>query len=160
LLYWNSDRGIERMSMDGNNRTAIINVTKYRDDAILFLSSFTLDYQTQVLYWVFHINDSDDNLIIERSNVDGTNQQTILRLQNVYYYDFYYYYYHHHRYFLYLFSSGLTVYNETLFLSLSWTRELYKIGMNGDALPFINNSAQVFCRFVNYQLRVTTQPSS
>jgi hypothetical protein len=136
--------------MDGNNRTAIIDITGSYGDAILAL---TLDYQAQVLYWVFG-NGSNGSLVIKRSNIDGTNQQTILRLQNVYYY-----YYHHHHLFFYLHSLGLTLYNETLFLSLSSTRELYKIGINGDALLLINNSAQVFCTFQNYQLRATNQPS-
>jgi hypothetical protein len=148
------------MSMDGNNRTAIIehNLQYHRDYAILL--SFTLDYQTQVFYWIFYINGSDGNLIIQRSNVDGTNQQTILRLQNLLFYDFYYYILNNHYYSYEVYNSlGLTVYNETLFLSLSWTGELYKIGMNGDALLLINNSAKVFCRYQNYQLKVTYQPS-
>ena len=70
------------MSMDGKNRTAIIDVdTRSYHDAILTL---TLDYQVQALYWVFG-NYSNRSLIIKRSNVDGTNQKTILQLQNVYY---------------------------------------------------------------------------
>jgi hypothetical protein len=133
--------------MDGKNRTSILRVdTRSYRDAIL---AFTLDYQAQVLYWVFG-NYSNHSLIIKRSNVDGTNQETILRLQN----EHYYYYYRHRQ-------LGLAVYNETLFLSVSRTRELYKIyiGTNGDALLLINNTAQIFCRFRNYQLRATIQPS-
>ena len=127
--------------MDGKNRTAIIDVESdtgsYRD----IILSLTLDYQIQVLYSVFW-NNRNDNLIIKRFNTDGTNQQIILQLQGRYYY-----------------SVGLTVYNKTLFLSLPSTRDLYKIGINGDASLFINNSTQVFCRFRNYQLKATNQPS-
>ena len=135
------------MSMDGKNRTAIIDVdTRSDHDAIV---SLTLDYQAQVLYWVF-ANYSNGSLIIKNSNTDGTNQQTILRLQNVYYHYYDYYYY----------PPGLTMYNKTLFLSLPRTRDLYKIGINGDTSMFINSSAQVFCRFRNYQLKATSnQPS-
>ena len=137
------------MSMDGSNRTTIIDVDAY--DAIL---SLTLDYQAQVLYWVFG-NDSNGSLIIKCSNIDGTNQQTILQLQSVYYnYYIYHYLYHYSR------GLSITVYNETLFLSLSSTRELYKIRTNGDTLLWINNSAhQVFCRFRNLQLKAINQPS-
>ena len=136
------------MSMDGKNRTTIIDVdTRSYRDAIL---SLTLDYQAQVLYWAF-ANYSNDSLIIKRSNADGTNQQTILQLQNVYLY-------YYHRYYSY-YSPGLTVYNKILFLSLPSTRDLYKIGINGDTSLFINSSAEIFCRFRNYQLKVTNQPS-
>ena len=152
LLYWNSDKGIERMSMDGKNRTAIIDVTSSYGDVIL---SLTLDYPAQVLYWVYG-NHSNYSLIIKCSNTDGTNQQTILQLQNVHY-DYYYYYYYH-RHYSSTYSSGLTVYNKTLFLSLTMTSDLYKIGINGDTSLFINSSAQVFCRFQNYQLKATNQP--
>ena len=133
------------MSMDGRNRTTIIDVDTH--DAIL---SLTLDYQTQVLYWVYG-NDSNGSLIIKCSNIDGTNQQTILQLQNVYYYYIYHLFHHYSR------GLSITVYNETLFLSLSLTSELYKIRINGDALLLINNS--VFCRLQNLQLKAINQPS-
>ena len=136
------------MSMDGKNRTTIIDVNTRSDyNAIL---SLTLDYQAQELYWVF-ANYSNHSLIIKHSNTDGTNQQTILQLQNVHY-DYYYNYYHY--------PPGLTVYNKTLFLSLPLTRDLYKIGINSDTSEslFINSSAQ-FCRYQNYQLKATNQPS-
>ena len=132
------------MSMDGNNRTVIIDVD-HAYDAIL---SLTLDYQDQVLYWLFG-DYGNRSQIIKRSNVDGTNQQIILQLRNEYYY------------FRYHFSPGLTVYNETLFASLPTTREIYKLGTNGENFTlFINNSGQVFCRLQNYQLKVAKQPSS
>ena len=147
------------MSMDGNNRTVIIEADT--NDTML---SLTLDYQTQVLYWIFG-NNSNGSLNIKRSNTDGTNQQTILQLQNIYYY--YYNYFHLHRFFydlIHLF--GLTVYNETLFLSLPWmsNNEIYKLetnDINGENFStlFINSSAQVLCRFPFYQIKVTNQPS-
>ena len=51
----------------------------------------------------------------------------------------------------------LSVYNETFFLFLTLTRELYKLGTNDDALLLINSS--VLCRFRNSQLKMTNQPS-
>ena len=128
--------------MDGKNRTAIIDVgTKSDHDIIL---SFTLDYHAQVIYWIFSNNDSH-RLNIKCLNTDRKIQQIIyLRLHYTHYYNRY--------------SSGLTIFNETLFLSLSRMSELYKIGINGDMLPLINSSAQVFCRFWNYQLKATNQP--
>ena len=139
LLYWNSDRGIERMSMDGKNRTTIIDVDTY--DTIL---SLTLDYQAQVLYWVLGNNNSR-SLLIRCSNTqsDGATQQTIFQRKNIYYHRFFY-------------LSGLSVYNEILFLSISWTRELYKIGTNGDTQLLINSL--MICIFQGSQLRVTNQP--
>ena len=135
--------------MDGNNRTFIIDVDTY--DAIL---SLTLDYQAQVLYWILgdHGNHSQ---IIKHSNIDGTNQQTILQLRNVYYDHYLFHYY------FYSMTSGLTVYNETLFLSSSWTSEVYKLGINGENFNtlFINSSGQVFCRFRISQLKVAKQPT-
>ena len=134
------------MSMDGNNRTVIIEVDTYYNAVV----SLTLDYQAQVLYWIFG-NNSNSSLSIKRSNTDGTNQQTILQLQNVHYY--YYYLYHY--------PSGLTMYNDTLLFSLSWTREVYKLRTNGENFTlFINSSMPVFCRNQRYQFpKVTNQPS-
>ena len=136
------------MSMDGNNRTAIIDyeVDTYYDAVV----SLTLDYQTQVLYWVYG-NSSNGSLSIKRSNTDGTNQQTILQLQNVHYHYFYFYYY----------SSGLTTYNETLYLTLPWIREIYKLRTNGENFNtlFINSSAQLLFCGSFYQIKVTNQPS-
>ena len=135
--------------MDGNNRTTIIDVDTIDNDAIL---SLTLDYQAQVLYWVF-IDYDNRSQTIKRSNIDGTNQQTILQLRDELLDHFFYFY-------ILGYSLGLTVYNETLFLSVSRTREMYKLGTNGENFTlFINNSAQVFCRFRYNQLKVTNQPS-
>lgn len=126
------------MSMDGNNRTIVINRThpnSHYDDAIL---SFVLDYQTQMIYWVSY--DLDDyNIIIKHSNVDGTNQQTIL----------------HHQ--MYHSPSGLTIHKETLYLSFPWMKEIYTLGTNGgNFITFIDES--VLCR-VKYQLKVVKQPA-
>lgn len=143
------------MSMDGKNRTVVIGVNTSYYDNIMF--SFTLDYQAQVLYWVF--GDYHNHTIsIKCSNIDGTNRKTILQLNDSYYYDFYYYYHYHLVYRL--DSWGLTVYNETLFLSPPRMREIYKLGTNGENfITLINSSAQVFCRFRYYQLKVIKQPS-
>ena len=92
------------MSMDGNNKTVIIGVDTYAERDAIF--SLTLDYQTQVLYWIFG-NNSNGSLNIKSSNTDGTNQQTILQLQNVHY-NYYLYIFH---YFYYDRPLGLTVYN-------------------------------------------------
>ena len=134
--------------MDGKNRTIIINVNRnstYYYDAIL---SLTLDYQAQMIYWVFG-NYSNHSLTIKRSNIDGTNQQTISQPIQIYGY-----------YYAFDYPPGLTMYQETLFMSLPWMREIYKIGINGENFTtFINSSAQVFCSGYYYQLKVTKQPS-
>ena len=139
------------MSMDGNNRTVIIGVDPYSYDVILAL---TLDYQAQVFYWIFGHHDNH-SLIIKRSSSDGTDQQVILQLRDVH---FDYFIFDRHS-FAYL--SGITVYNDTLFLSLSWPREVYKVGINGENFStlFINDFIEVFCIFDNSQLKVTSQPS-
>ena len=131
------------MSMDGKNRTVVIGVnTLYHDNAI---QSLAVDYHAQVLYWVHYINRTV--ITIKRSNIDGTNQQAILH-------------HHHHYYYYYYYSWGLTVYNETLFLSSPWMKEVYKLGINGENfITLINSSAQVFCRFYYHQLKVIKQPS-
>ena len=136
------------MSMDGNNRTLIIKENRteqYYHDRIL---SFTVDYQGQMLYWVFsdYADDYICNLIIKRSNIDGTNQQTI-------------YYYDHNRWYCYTILEtppGLAIHEETLILSLPWMREVHRLGTNGANFNiFINDS--VLCR-VKYLLKVTKQP--
>lgn len=145
-FYWISSRGLERMSMDGNNRTIVINRThtnSHYDDAIL---SFVLDYQTQTIYWVSYDLD-DDNMIIKCSNVDGTNQQTILHHQM----------YHYYYYEIFYTPPGLTIHKETLYLSFPWMREVYTLGTNGGKFTtFIDES--VLCR-VKYQLKVIKQPA-
>lgn len=132
------------MSMDGKNRTVIINLNRRRYYVNTILS-LTLDNQAQVLYWVFSGSDNH-TLIIQSSNVDGTNQQTILVLRNNTV-D----YRHSLR-----FPPRLTIYNETLFLSSPWSNEIYKLRANGENfMTFISNL--VLCRS-NYHLKVTNQP--
>ena len=121
------------MSMDGKNRTAIItNVS---------ILSVTLDYQTQVLYWVCDCG--DHSLTIKSSNIHGTNQQTIYyNIQSWYYY--------------YITPPGLTIYNDTLLLSSPRMSKVYKLGINGTTFDtFIDDS--VLCR-IKYLLKVTKQP--
>ena len=140
------------MSMDGRNRTVVVGVTTSYDHTIL---SLTLDYQAQVLYWAFG-DGHNHTLSIKCSNIDGTNKNTLLQLNESYYHDYYYYHYHHFRYDLW----GLAVYNKTLFLSLPRKREVYKLGINGENfITFISSSTQTFCRFRYHQIKVTTQPS-
>ncbi len=126
--------------MDGNNRTVVIDANMHAN--VNKILSLALDYQNQVLFWVSH-NRSASLVTIKRSNIDGKKQQTILQLSG--YYSYYY-------------STGLTVLNETLFLSMSDSqiREVYKLGTNDE--NFTNSSAQVFCRLRYYQLKVTKQP--
>ena len=136
------------MSMDGHNRTVIIDyeMDTYRDAVV----SLTLDYETQVLYWVYG-NNSNGSLSIKCSNTDGTNQKTILQLQNI----------HYGYYYLRYYPSGLTIYNDTLLFTLPWTREVYKLRTIGEIFTlFINSSMPVFCRNQRSQFpRVTNQPS-
>ena len=142
-LYWNSNRGIEKMSMDGKNRTVIINLNRYRY-YINTVLSLTLDYHAQMLYWIFYRKSNNNTLVIESSNVNGTNQQTILPLMNTTVN-----YYHALR-----FPPRLTVYNNTFFLSSPWSDKIYKLRASGDNfMTFINSS--VFCRDNYYHLKVT-----
>ena len=133
------------MSMDGKNRTVIINLNRRRYYANTILS-LTLDNQAQVLYWVFSGRDNH-TLTIESSNTDGTNRRTILILRNDTV-D-----YHHSL----QFPPRLTTYNETLFLSSPWSDEIYKLRANDDNfMIFIDNL--VLCRNNYYHLKVITQP--
>lgn len=131
------------MSMDGKNRTVIINVNKrHEDDAIL---SLTLDYQAQVLYWVFG-NYSNRSLHIERSNANGTNRQTIIHLPHIY-----------NRNSLHQ-PPGLTMNKDMLFLSsLYQDNEAYKLRTNGENFTTFINRSTLFM-FQPYHLKVTKQP--
>lgn len=135
------------MSMDGKNRTVIINLNRWRYyvDTIL---SLTLDNQAQVLYWVFS-DKGNRSLTIESSDVDGTNRQTRLILTNNTV-D----YRHSLR-----FPPRLTIlYNQTLFLSSPWSNEIYKLRANGDNfMTFISNLG--LCRS-SYHLKVIKQQQS
>ena len=132
------------MSMDGKNRTVIINLNRHRYyvDTVL---SLTLDYHAQMLYWIFY-RKSNNSLEIQSSNVNGTNQQAILPLMNNTVH-----YYHALR-----FPPRLTVYNGTFFLSSPWSDEVYKLRASGDNfMTFINSL--VLCRDNYYHLKVTEQ---
>jgi hypothetical protein len=132
------------MSMDGRNRTVLLNLDKrrYYVDTIL---SLTLDYHTQMLYWIFY-HKSNNSLVIESSNVNGTNRRTVLPLMNNIV---------NYRHAL-RFPPRLTKYNDTFFLSSPWSNELYKLRASGENFTtFINNL--VFCRDNYYHLKVTEQ---
>ena len=133
------------MSMDGKNRTVIINLDRrrYYADTIL---SLTLDYQAQMLYWIFS-HRHNYSLVIESSNVNGTNRRTILLLTNnaVNYHDSL------------RFPPRLTIYyNDTFFLSSPWSDEIYKLLTSGDNVMTVINSL-VFCGDNYYHLKVTKQ---
>ena len=132
------------MSMDGKNRTVIINLDRFRYyvDTIL---SVTLDYHAQMLYWIFY-RKSNNTLVIESSNVNGTNRQTILPLMSTTV---------NYRHSL-RFPPRLTVYNDTFFLSSPWSDEVYKLRASGDNFMIFINYL-VFCRDNYYHLKVTEQ---
>ena len=133
--------------MNGNNRTVIIDVDNITSSIEYAILAFTLDYHTQVLYWVF--GDGDDNsLTVTSSNVDGTNRQTILRLTNGYNI----YYYH----LLDRYPPGLTVYKETLLLSMNVVYSI-KLGRTSKNFTIFINSSML-CRNDYNQLKVTKQP--
>ena len=134
------------MSMDGKNRTAIINLNRqqYYADTIL---SLTLDYHAQILYWIFY-HRSNNTLVIESSNVNGINRRTIFPLMNNAV---------NYRRSL-RFPPRLTIYNDTLFLSSPWSDEVYKLRASGDNFTTFINSL-VFCRDNYYHLKVTEQLS-
>lgn len=67
-LYWNDNflNKIEKASMDGQNRTIIINTN------VPLTHSLTLDYQEQRLYWI-----DTDYRVLECSTVNGTDRKTV-----------------------------------------------------------------------------------
>ena len=125
------------MSMDGNNRTAVINGNWWSYYGIV---SFTLDYEAQVLYWVFNYYYS---LNIESSNADGTNRQQLTT------YDWGYYYSHRR-------SPGLAMYKDMPYLSLR-NREIHKFRTNGENVTTFINRSVLYSGYY-YHLRVTNQP--
>ena len=74
-FYWSDSdhHSIEKASMDGKNHTIII---KSNLSPVVTL---TLDYQTQVLYWI-QVDPYLNKL--ESSNTDGMNRQTLLIFRN------------------------------------------------------------------------------
>ena len=89
-LYWNDNflNKIEKVSMDGKNRTIIINTN------VPVTHSLTLDYKEQILYWT-----DSDYRVLESSTVNGTNRKTIYSFSQSY--TFY----------------GISVFKDTLYLS-------------------------------------------
>ena len=134
------------MSMDGKNRTVIINLDRFQYYADTILS-ISLDYHAQMLYWIFYRKSNNNTLVIESSNVNGTNRRTVLPLMNTTV---------NYRHAL-RFPPRLTVYNDTFFLSSPWSDEVYKfVRASGDNfMTFINSL--VFCRDKYYHLKVTEQ---
>ena len=67
-LYWNDNflNKIEKASMDGQNRTIIINTN------VPLTHSLILDYQEQRLYWI-----DTDYRVLECSTVNGTDRKTV-----------------------------------------------------------------------------------
>ena len=103
---------IEMASMDGRNRSVL------HDTDLSQITSLTIDYQRQVLYWV-------NAGIIECSNVDGSNRR-IVNIDGV-----------GHPY-------GLVIYDDTLFLSDTYYDVFHSIKMvdvNG------GNATGIFRRF-------------
>lgn len=131
------------MSMDGKNRTVIINLEKrrYYADTIL---SLTLDYQTQMLYWIYG-DKNNHSLLIESANVNGTNQRTLLSLMNN---TVEFNYRHSLR-----FPPRLTTINNTFLLSSPWSGEVYKLQTSADNFVTFIDSL-VFCRDSYYHLQV------
>lgn len=131
-LYWNDYTRLEKMSMDGKNRTEIFVYYHYYRSII----AFTLDYQAQQLYWVGVDMDQDPFLSIYRSNVDGTNIEMIFRLHH--YLDFSSYYGGFH----------LSYFEQQLLLSSSYNHEISILEINGQNVtnrtiidqPFLCNS--------------------
>jgi len=72
-LYWTdastSNPKIERVSMDGTSRTILHN------SSLTSPTGITLDYTTQTLYWI-----DAARFRIESSAVDGSNRQTVTRV--------------------------------------------------------------------------------
>ena len=140
-LYWSS-RTIERVSMDGSNRTEVVNITSRH-----YIFSLTLDYQAQVLYWVDYYN-YDDSVRVNSSNVDGTNRQTFLRVfSSSYYHHFHFSFYQH----------GLSLFGDTLYLSEPWNSEVYKHSI-GENLTTITNRMLQYCWITNCLLYTSPSP--
>jgi hypothetical protein len=89
-LYWNDNflNKIEKASMDGKNRTVIINTN------VPVTHSLTLDYKHQILYWI-----DSDYRVLESSTVNGTNRKTIYSFSQSYYF------------------YGISIFKDTLYLS-------------------------------------------
>ena len=121
-LYWSTGKRLERVSMDGNNRTVLISNLNSS------INSFTLDYQTQVLYLVFF----NQTLKVTSANIDGT----IIRQQQIPHYS------SESESF-----SSLHIHKTMLYLSL-WNREVFTFGTGGENFTtFTNSSVHCFGQY-------------
>ena len=100
--------------MDGKNQTIIIafNSSFNTHDTVIF----TLDYQTQMLYWV----DSYSNTL-ESSNVDGTNRQILLITSDIEFY------------------HGVSLFRDILLLSGSYSK-IYMASTSGQNFQLMTAS--------------------
>ena len=110
-LYWNDNflNKIEKASMDGNNRTVIINTN------VPVTHSLTLDYQKQMLYWI-----DSDYRVLEGATVNGTNRRIIYSFSQTY--TFY----------------GISLYKDTLYLS-QYRNLIYRVSTSGQNFTGIDN---------------------
>ena len=110
--------------------TSIIDLDKrYYDCNIIF--SFTLDYQTQVLYLAY-CDCHNYSLKVNSSSTDGTNRQTVLHYPNT----------ACSSYNLVMFS--LTKFEDTLYLSSSESDKIYSFKVNDENITTIINTS-TFC---------------
>ena len=100
-----------------------------------------------MLYWIFYLKSNNNTLVIESSNVNGTNRRTILPLMNTTV---------NYRHSLRFPPRLTTYYNDTFFLSSPWSDEVYKLRASGDNFMIFINYL-VFCRDNYYHLKVTEQ---
>ena len=109
-MYWNDNflNKIEKASMDGNNRTIIINTN------VPVTHSLTLDYQHQILYWI-----DSDYRVLESSTVNGTNRKTIHSFSQSY--SFY----------------GISIFKDTLYLS-QHSNTIYRVSTSGQNFTSIS----------------------
>ena len=109
-LYWNDNflNKIEKASMDGRNRTVIINTN------VPITHSLTLDYKEQTLYWI-----DSDYRVLESSTVNGTNRRTIQLFSQTY--SFY----------------GISVFKATLYLSRH-SKTIYRVSTSGHNFTHIS----------------------
>ena len=124
-IYWaNIEEGylqtIEMASMDGRNRSVL------HDTNISQITSLTIDYQRQVLYWV-------NAGIIECSDVDGSNR----RMVNIDGVDFPY---------------GLAIFDDTLFVTDTYYDVFHSIKMvdvnGGNATGIFRRSSCIYPRHI------------
>lgn len=112
---WGNPAKIERASMDGRNRTVIHNYTN-----LLWPNGLTIDYASQVIYWI------DAGLdVLEGSNVDGSNRRMIADAGLNH-------------------PFGLTFFEDTLFFTDWIGSRVQAIPSNGGNITLLFNSTCVF----------------